>query len=189
MVGSNVLGSGTYYKAERSIINEGYSNPPYANDIGLVRIAGTLQLNDNVQPISYSNKDVSPGTQVKTTGWGPDQQQLQTVQQEILSNAECKTMYGEGNPLDESHICAFSKHGQALCNVRYYASVTFQFSQMFLKFEFYTTFCFSLSNIFFIEYRGTLVVHWLQATISLEFLTLSPFRKIVISQNISICFA
>lgn len=139
MVGSNVMGSGTYYKAERAIINEGYSDPPYANDIALVRIEGSLQLNDNVQPISYSNKDVSPGTEVQTTGWGPDQQQLQIVQQTIISNTECKTMYGEGNPLGDSHICAFSKHGQAICNVRYNASVNFQFSQMIMKFEFYST--------------------------------------------------
>lgn len=70
MVGSTVLGQGTYYKAQQFIKHEQYNDPEFANDIGLILIQGSMQFNQNVKPISYSNRDVSPGAYVIATGWG-----------------------------------------------------------------------------------------------------------------------
>lgn len=70
MVGSTVLGQGTYYKAERYVKHQQYNKPPFAYDIGLIRVQGSLQFNNNVQPISISNRQVPPGTNVIATGWG-----------------------------------------------------------------------------------------------------------------------
>ena len=70
MVGSTVLGQGTYYKAQQFIKHERYNNPDFANDIALILVQGSIQFNQNVRPISYSSRDVSPGAHVIATGWG-----------------------------------------------------------------------------------------------------------------------
>lgn len=62
MVGSTILGQGTYYKAEQFIAHERYDTRKFAYDIALIRVQGSIQLNSNVQPIAYSKTDISPGT-------------------------------------------------------------------------------------------------------------------------------
>lgn len=86
---------GQRYKVKEVIQHEQYNKPPFANDIGLVRINGKIEFNDKVQPIKYSKKFVeggksenpllflfvniilnifnnsqSVGTKLSTTGWG-----------------------------------------------------------------------------------------------------------------------
>lgn len=71
MVGSNVLEQGTYYKAEKFIPHEKYKYPEYAFNIGLIRVQGALQLNQNVQPIKLSTKDIEADVDGIATAWGP----------------------------------------------------------------------------------------------------------------------
>lgn len=61
---------GQRYKVKEVIQHEQYNKPPFANDIGLVRINGKIEFNDKVQPIKYSKKFVKGGTKLSTTGWG-----------------------------------------------------------------------------------------------------------------------
>lgn len=71
LVGTNDLNSGgTRYQAQQFITNEGYDQPSFANDIGLLRVDGSIEFNEKVQPIKYSNKFVEGGATLQTTGWG-----------------------------------------------------------------------------------------------------------------------
>lgn len=71
MVGTNDLQTGGQrYKVKELITHEQYNQPEFANDIGLVRIDGRIEFNENVQPIKYSDKFVEDGTRLITTGWG-----------------------------------------------------------------------------------------------------------------------
>lgn len=58
------------YKAEKLIVHEDYDEPPFAYDIGLIQVEGTIEFNEKVQPIKLSNKDVEGGVELQTTGWG-----------------------------------------------------------------------------------------------------------------------
>lgn len=71
MVGTNDLKSGgTYYKAADLITHEGYDLPPFANDIGVVRVQGEIEFSRKVQPIKFTSKKVDGGVALQATGWG-----------------------------------------------------------------------------------------------------------------------
>lgn len=71
LVGTNDLrNGGTYYKTEKIIQHEKYNQPQFANDVGLVRIKGTLELSDKVRAIKFSDEEVPDGANVQLTGWG-----------------------------------------------------------------------------------------------------------------------
>lgn len=70
-VGSiDVRSGGTFYKVEMYKVHENYNNPPFAYDIGLVRVQGSISLNNKVQPIIYSPVKVPDGAVVQISGWG-----------------------------------------------------------------------------------------------------------------------
>ena len=69
--GSNDLkGNGTYYKLEEIIIHEKYDEPKFAYDIAVIRVQGSIALNDKVQPIELSPEEVPDGAITQLTGWG-----------------------------------------------------------------------------------------------------------------------
>lgn len=71
LVGTNDLGNGgTRYKIENIILHEDHNDPKFSNDIALIRVKGSIQFNDKVQPIEYSSEEVPDGTEVELTGWG-----------------------------------------------------------------------------------------------------------------------
>ncbi|XP_037047341.1 chymotrypsin-2-like [Bradysia coprophila] len=71
MVGSNDFKTGTFYEAERLITHEHFNKPTrLANDIGLVKVKGPIQFNENVQPVVLQETAVPDGSEVMLTGWG-----------------------------------------------------------------------------------------------------------------------
>lgn len=70
-VGSNDLkGNGTYYNVEKCIVHENYDEPLFSHDFAVVRVQGSIALNDKVQPIEYSSEEVPDGVVAQLTGWG-----------------------------------------------------------------------------------------------------------------------
>lgn len=70
VVGINDLWSnGTRYKVQEVHSHDDYNDPRWANDIAVVEIDGTIEFNDKVQPIKYSNQFVEKDTKVQTIGW------------------------------------------------------------------------------------------------------------------------
>lgn len=71
LVGTNDLNSGgTYYTPEAFEKHENHNHPRFANDVAVIRVKGTIQFNDLVQPIEYSPDEVPNGADVQLTGWG-----------------------------------------------------------------------------------------------------------------------
>lgn len=69
--GSNDLnGNGTYYKLEEIVIHEKYDEPKFAYDIAVIRVRGSIALNDKVQSIELSPEEVPDGAVAQLTGWG-----------------------------------------------------------------------------------------------------------------------
>lgn len=71
LVGSQDLTrGGTYYKLRSYKVHEKANMPQFANDVGVARVEGLIELNDQVQPIEYSPDEVPDGSDVILTGWG-----------------------------------------------------------------------------------------------------------------------
>lgn len=72
-MGTNDLESGGhFYGVERYIQHEKYAHPPseFSNDIAVIRVQGSIEFNDKVQPIELSPEQVAAGTVARLTGWG-----------------------------------------------------------------------------------------------------------------------
>lgn len=70
-VGSNDVDlGGVLYRSDKFYTHADYNNPMLANDIGLIRVKGTIQFDDRVQPIELSSEEVPNGAEVTLSGWG-----------------------------------------------------------------------------------------------------------------------
>lgn len=71
LVGTNDLKEGgTYYSVAEFNPHNEHNSPMYAYDIALVRVEGTIEFNDRVQPIDLSTEEIQDGEEVTLTGWG-----------------------------------------------------------------------------------------------------------------------
>ncbi|XP_055321233.1 transmembrane protease serine 9-like [Sitodiplosis mosellana] len=122
-VGSNDLKSGgTSYKIEKFIAHEQYNKPSFANDIAVIRVKGSIALNDKVKTIEYSSEEVPDDAVLQLTGWGRLQaggalpQLLQIIKLNAVQTERCKEIYGSSAPVHDSHICTLTKVGGGACN-------------------------------------------------------------------------
>lgn len=72
LVGTNDLKKGGIrYNVSALYHHSRYDNPRFANDIGLIRINGTIKFSTSVQPIEYSPKEVQPNStlQLSMVSW------------------------------------------------------------------------------------------------------------------------
>lgn len=72
LVGTNKLSGsgGTRYKANETIWHDFYYSETLAYDIALLRVDTPIEFNKNVQPITYSAKEVPPNAELFFSGWG-----------------------------------------------------------------------------------------------------------------------
>lgn len=120
VVGTNQWKSGVQYVPETFIIHEDYDNPPFAYDIGLIRVQTPIEFSEKVRPIKYSAEEVPIGASLQATGWGylkrngvtPDN--LQVLNVTSITNEECEK---KSKAVHESHLCTKSPYGQGVCNV------------------------------------------------------------------------
>lgn len=71
LVGTNDLRSGgTYYKVEAIYVHPQFNKPMYANDIAVLRVRDSIEMNEKVQPIELESEEVPDGSTLQLTGWG-----------------------------------------------------------------------------------------------------------------------
>uniref|UniRef100_A0A4Y0BLF1 Peptidase S1 domain-containing protein n=1 Tax=Anopheles funestus TaxID=62324 RepID=A0A4Y0BLF1_ANOFN len=97
LVGTNLLNSGGQrYGVEKFFVHSRYNQPKFSNDIALVKLSSTLQFNDLVQPIAYSERELPENATLTLTGWGllsavgPMTNKLQTIDLKYVAYEECK---------------------------------------------------------------------------------------------------
>lgn len=148
LVGTNDLKhGGTRYKVTTLYHHSRYDQPRFANDIGLIRINGTITFTTSVQPIEYSPKEVQPNSTLKlskmslrrlcslciffilfdlfrfSAGWGrlaaggAAPNALQVIKLSSISYEQCRSIYGDDSDVDIGHICTLTKRGEGACNV------------------------------------------------------------------------
>ncbi|KAL8220226.1 UNVERIFIED_CONTAM: hypothetical protein K2H54_040999 [Gekko kuhli] len=52
------------------VVHPKYNPTSKDNDIMMIRLSSSVDINDRVQPLSVANQCVAPGTQCLVTGWG-----------------------------------------------------------------------------------------------------------------------
>lgn len=71
VVGTNEWKTGgTHYDVTETIVHDRYNSSDYLNDIALLRVRSPIEFNEKIQPITYTAKEVPPGTKLQFTGWG-----------------------------------------------------------------------------------------------------------------------
>uniref|UniRef100_A0A182KA36 Peptidase S1 domain-containing protein n=1 Tax=Anopheles christyi TaxID=43041 RepID=A0A182KA36_9DIPT len=122
LVGTNSLKEGgQLYKPDR-LFHHNYVSPQFNNDIGLIRLAETVQFSELVQSIEYSEKAVPANVTVRLTGWGRTSADgsvptlLQSLNVVTLTNEDCKAKSLYPEHVDVGHVCTLTRSGEGACN-------------------------------------------------------------------------
>ncbi|XP_064535169.1 trypsin iota-like [Drosophila montana] len=111
-VGSTYHNSGgTLVGVARTLSHERFNQPPYANDIAVIRLSTPLTFGRSVQPIALARTTPGRKTSATVTGWGFRKKlpvsptQLQSVKLRIMSHKLCwKINFGI---ITNDMVCAF----------------------------------------------------------------------------------
>uniref|UniRef100_A0A182JP57 Apyrase n=1 Tax=Anopheles christyi TaxID=43041 RepID=A0A182JP57_9DIPT len=123
LVGTNDLRSGGQrYTVEKFFVHSRFNMPAFHNDIALVKLISSIQFNDPVQPIAYSERELPENATLTLTGWGllsligPKTKILQTINLTYVPFEECKRLVDDDPAVDIGHICTFTKKGEGACS-------------------------------------------------------------------------
>ncbi|XP_066494897.1 trypsin-like [Tiliqua scincoides] len=105
-------------KAAKFIVHPDYDPGSKDNDIMLIKLSSSVDINDSAQPISLGTQCAPPGTQCLVTGWGtvtsPKPKipvELQCAYLIIVSQRECEEVYPDA--ITPNMICAGWREGGA----------------------------------------------------------------------------
>ncbi|CAF4836567.1 unnamed protein product [Pieris macdunnoughi] len=128
VVGSHQIKSGGHrYKVKKLMPHEQFSKVTAKNDIGVIQVEGSIQYNDNVQPIGLYNRQVSVGRKCLLTGWGLVNKEknispnnLQMLFFQTISIKECTQRLASIRskkflPIDNGQICAKRPNHKGTC--------------------------------------------------------------------------
>ncbi|KAJ6645690.1 Chymotrypsin-2 [Pseudolycoriella hygida] len=92
-----------------------------ANDIGLIRVKGSIKFNNRVRSIDLLRGEVADFTDLELTGWGrlsangDDPTKLQLITLKTYPLKECKKRWSGQEILTARQICTFTKSGEGSC--------------------------------------------------------------------------
>ncbi|XP_045501829.1 chymotrypsin-2-like [Colias croceus] len=123
VVGSNkIVGDGQIYDVEEVIIHEDYDDKKIKNDIALIKVSTDIEFSDKVQPIALPTKNTKPGANVLLSGWGREEDgdvgipnDLQMINQTVISVLSCKIVFTNINQIVDSEICTLTLKGNGSC--------------------------------------------------------------------------
>ena len=107
------------------IMHPSYSSSTIDSDYCVLILANAVNIGGNVQLISIASSAPATGATALLTGWGKTSgststlpTQLQKVNMNILSSAECNALWSDVNPVTRTMICATNPAASG-CNVSY----------------------------------------------------------------------
>uniref|UniRef100_A0A8C3XRL0 Peptidase S1 domain-containing protein n=1 Tax=Chelydra serpentina TaxID=8475 RepID=A0A8C3XRL0_CHESE len=103
--------------AAKVIPHPNYNPATKDNDIMLIKLTASVQLNNNVHPIALASSTAQPGTTCQVSGWGTTTSPqpasfpalLQCANIEIVSPAECRRDYS--GVVSDNMLCAGVREG------------------------------------------------------------------------------
>lgn len=124
LAGTNKLrgGGGTRYMVTNTKAHPNYKEL-VTSDIAVMKINGTFNFTDKIQPIKYSKQEIGGGVNCTLTGWGyttpirlgTPPNELQVAVLPTITNSECRDEGMKG--VNDTEICTFSRIGQGACGV------------------------------------------------------------------------
>lgn len=116
---SNWKSGGLRYSVISAKIHENYIELN-TSDIAVLRLNQSLEFNDKVQPIPYSDKFIGGGEKCTLTGWGYTKPirvgnlptNLQHAELPTITNEECQA---KGMPAGKTEVCTFDSFGKGAC--------------------------------------------------------------------------
>ncbi|KAF4092943.1 hypothetical protein AMELA_G00025940 [Ameiurus melas] len=106
------------------IIHKDFNHTTLTNDIALVQLSSSVNLNDYVMPVclAASRSSFPGGTNVWVTGWDKTSsnntvlpQTLQEVEVSIVSNSNCTNIYTSGLITDNMMCAGLAQGGKDIC--------------------------------------------------------------------------
>ncbi|KAJ1970231.1 hypothetical protein IWQ62_000058 [Dispira parvispora] len=104
------------------IVHEDFNITDYKNDIALVKLATSLEFNDNVQPIAIDNTTPVEYQSVFAEGWGKQtadatsgSQILHVTELEVLKNETCQQTYSPLTPSKGDQFCTGGRPDRDTC--------------------------------------------------------------------------
>lgn len=126
IVGSISVSSGGVAHTITKIVNHpNFSTRTVANDISISQTTSVIVFNANVQPIALGSAQTGGGVNSVVIGWGrlahngPLPDKLQYLETTTLTNADCKSRFGNTNvpPIFDHKICTLTRVGEGTCNM------------------------------------------------------------------------
>jgi trypsin len=118
--GSNSLTTpNATYRADALIPHPNYNNSTHVNDIGLIRVSGEINFNNNTKSISLVSNDRNyDGVYLIASGWGqlwtggmvPDH--LQQITLRGCSQSRCSNTYKN---ITDDNLCTLGSRGEGMC--------------------------------------------------------------------------
>lgn len=119
-LGSSNLASGVGMPISNVAYHHEYNPSTNHNDIALIRMRGSVDLSDKIQPIELASNDPAPGTTALLSGWGIQAEsntqpprKLQGVYLSITSLKECRQAYGD-HVIQNTNVCTYFE-GKGAC--------------------------------------------------------------------------
>jgi len=109
--------------ATESVVHENYNSLYLTNDIALIKLPTPLTYTNNIQPVKLpsSGSVVGAGESVTVSGWGKTSdlggvsEQLNYVNLNTISDAECASVYG-AITINGKVVCCRGNPEQSTCN-------------------------------------------------------------------------
>ncbi|KAF2905790.1 hypothetical protein ILUMI_00385 [Ignelater luminosus] len=122
VVGTNYLNSrGIGYGVSQIISHSGYNPRNNANDISLLRVAGSIAFNNRVQPVQLASSVLPGSSQCVLSGWGltsyPSHYPPNALQHIFLYSItipRCRSALPR-YPIYNTHVCTYNGRGQGAC--------------------------------------------------------------------------
>ncbi|XP_052749974.1 chymotrypsin-1-like isoform X2 [Galleria mellonella] len=122
VVGTNNLDKGgLQYNAEAININEGYDGTSRVNDIAIVKITGSFDL-QHVTILDLDNNELSEGDPVILTGFGAQEpngessRQMYALNLTVFCQETCRYAMRYSKEVVDSMFCTFTQIGQGTCH-------------------------------------------------------------------------
>ncbi|XP_017493097.1 PREDICTED: chymotrypsin-2-like [Rhagoletis zephyria] len=117
------MGLAWQYDVEKIHVHCNFDKPLYSNDIALLKLATSIEYDDQTKNITVADEDeLEEGETLTMTGWGSSvegewyEDELKELKVQYLPYEKCRAAYGNSDDVDMGHLCTNSSVGEGACH-------------------------------------------------------------------------